>query len=77
MNSAQKIAASVTLLAVAVLLIAGGWEGLFEMMWRNFDYTDWPAIIATSVGVLLAGGAAVVLLSIKRKRPQHERKPEA
>jgi len=61
MNVAQKIAVSVMLVAEAVFLIGWGWsDGSFLYGWI-------ARTVSGTLGFLAAGGAAVVLLGIKRR----------
>jgi hypothetical protein len=88
MNLAQKIAVAVTLLVVAVFLLLGGHKTRryvhdYEVgrLDRGFlivaAVTDNAATFRDVVGILLTGGAATVLLGIRRKRPKDEQKPES
>jgi hypothetical protein len=83
MNIAQKIAALVTLLTVAVFLFAGGAK---ETKLRYdprygphtpYECTDWAQTAADIVGITIVGGVAVLLLGIRRKRAKNEQKPAA
>jgi hypothetical protein len=79
MNLAQKIAIAVTLLAVAVFLFVGGhrvryWDTTVSRLvdgrieyGHQVAYTDWQRTYADIVGILLVGGAATLLLGIKRR----------
>ena len=76
MNLAQKIAVAVTLLAVAVFLFlqAGheftAREAMLMAMQAECGKTLWYTTVLDVVGIVLVGGAATVLLGIKkRKRP--------
>jgi len=66
MNTAQRIAAAVTLLAVAVFLFkwAHG-AGPFDLSMAAVGVTE--VLLARMFGILAVGGAAVMLLGIKRK----------
>jgi hypothetical protein len=71
-NLAQRIAGSITLLVVAVFLFRTG-RGLIDAF--NSSYFEvlrwavWTTAQVTIAGaILLAGGTAVLLLGIRRKR---------
>ena len=69
MNTAQRIAAAVTLLAVAVFLFkwAHG-AGPFDLSVGAVGMTE--VLLARMFGILAVGGAAVMLLGIKLDCPR-------
>jgi type IV secretory pathway VirB2 component (pilin) len=51
-------------------LFDGNPDDIAGMVWTTGKVTDWSRTWIDIIGILLVGGAAVLLLGIRRKRPK-------
>jgi hypothetical protein len=57
--------------------VHGNPDDVAGVVWTNWRVTDWPKTCVDIIGILLVGGAAVVLLGIKHRRSKDEQQPAA